>query len=187
MYRTRQTCGEPATMPIHLVQNRIEHLHNLGITNSMIAHAAELDMQTISHIERRNTDHVRIEIAAKIWKIDHHPHPKQKLVPAIGARRRIRALNAIGWPTTILAQRLGHPDRLVLNDSLRRDHITYKTWADCRDLYNELSGTQGPSIDGGRRARTRGGYAPPLAWYDRDIDHPHTKPRRTVDPRDKSA
>lgn len=178
LYRIRQERGEPAAMPIHLVRQRIDRLHRLGLTTQMIAHAAGLDLTTIRNIKDRNTEHARIDIAAKIWKVDHRPHPNQKLVPAIGARRRVRALNALGWPTSELAARHGL-SKDSFNQSLRCEHITYASWARVRDLYDELSGTPGPSETSRKRAHAEG-HAPPLAWEDRDIDHPDTQPDWTA-------
>ncbi|MEV4127045.1 hypothetical protein [Nocardia sp. NPDC049707] len=175
IYRIRKSRGEPATMPIALVRRRIENLMALNVTRQAIAHAAGIDIQTVHHILNRNTDHVRIEIAAKIWKVDHKPHPAQKLVSSLGARRRVRALNAIGWPTAELAARLGLSTNFVLNDSLRRPHLMYSRWAEIRDLYEELSGTPGPSQQSVTVAK-RAKHPSPLAWDGRDIDHPHTQP-----------
>lgn len=174
-YRLRKARGIPGTMPIHLVQARIRELNDINVTNQMIAYAADVTVQCIDTIMRRSSSYARIDTAAKIWTVTHHPHPRQKLVLAIGARRRIRALNAIGWPTTELAARIGINSNYVLNDSIAREHITLERWTAIRDLYEELSGTPGGSattISAARRYR----YAPPLAWEGRDINDPLAQP-----------
>lgn len=175
IYELRRGRGYPTTVPIERVQAHIEHLNSLGITNQMIAHAAGFGVQTINHIQRRNTTHTRIDHALKILAVTHHPHPNQLTVPAIGARRRVRALTAIGWSTTELARRLGQGGRCVLNNAIAKDTLTYELWDRIRRLYDELSGTPGGSARSLYIAK-RNHYMPPLAWWDRDIDHPHTQP-----------
>jgi hypothetical protein len=44
-------------------------------------------------------------------------------------------------------------------------------------IYEELSGTPGPSSSALIRAR-RAGWAPPLAWYGTNIDDPRARARR---------
>lgn len=99
-----------------------------------------------------------------------------RMVPKTGAVRRLRALQAIGWPRRDLSRRAGYTsDALtgILNG--RRTTIRRITHDIVNDLYDELSMTPGPS------QRTRAialdaGWAPPLAWEGLDIDDPATIP-----------
>ncbi|WP_063023721.1 hypothetical protein [Nocardia niwae] len=174
-YELKRGRGIPTTMPVELVRKRIDELHDLGLTNLMIAYAAGLGKATVSHIENRSTQYTLVDVGARIFTVTHHPHPNQPTVLAIGARRRVRALNALGWPTDELAHRLGQSSRSILNIAISSDYTTYNMWSRIRDLYNELSGTPGPSQHSVRRAH-RQGEVPPLAWDGRDIDHPLAQP-----------
>lgn len=171
----RRARGLPNTVPIENVRARITELHALGMTNLMIAHAAGVAKATVGHIVRRNEHFVCIDIAARIYTVDHRPHPNQLTVLAIGARRRVRALNAIGWPTDYLADRLGQRARQVLNIAVGKPTMTYNLWQRIDTLYQELSGTPGPS-DNSRVVAKRNGHLPPLAWEGRDIDDPRGQP-----------
>lgn len=98
------------------------------------------------------------------------------LIPALGTQRRLRALTALGWPTQALADRLGcTPDHIRwyrrAHDAGRlahRDHAHR-----IAHLYEQLSGTPGPSPTA-RADAARRGWAPPLAWD--DIDDPDATP-----------
>ena len=93
-------------------------------------------------------------------------------VPAVGARRRIRALLAIGWTHAHIAEAAGIPPRrpaLILSQA--GDMVTLDAHDRIADAYDELSMRQGPS------ARNRRlGYPPPLAWDDETIDDPRARP-----------
>ena len=85
-----------------------------------------------------------------------------------GTTRRLRALVAIGWDTTTLAQQLGWPERLttaVINGDTNPPKRSHHPVA---HLYDRLSMTPGPN----QAARTHAqqhGWAPPLAWDDPDV------------------
>lgn len=95
-------------------------------------------------------------------------------VPAWRVHRRIRALQALGWPIPELRTRLGYA---VTGDWLiDADAVHYRTavFLKVDALYRELCMTVGPS----RWTRTWAvgrGYAPPLAWD--DIDDPDERPK----------
>lgn len=96
------------------------------------------------------------------------------MVPRFGAQRRLNALRAIGWTLQEVALRLGyHPQGLSAVFHGKHERMTATLFARIADVYEELSGTPGPSERARRDAR-RAGYAPPLAWD--DIDDPDEVP-----------
>ena len=157
------------------VRDHIHALNALNVNNHMIAAPADCTPQYVHQISRGEVQRVRIDIAQPILALTHLPHHKQNNVLGVGATRRIRALNAIGWPTAELAPRLNISAARTLNQSMRHTLISYQRWASIRDLYDTLSGAPGPSDHSRTRARVDG-HLPPLAWEDRDIDHPHALP-----------
>lgn len=175
-YRWRKANGITISTSAEPVRKHIEHLKSLDITAAMIADAANISDQHVMRIADTDNgiENLLKETAARILAITHHPHPDQAFVLSVGASRRLRALNALGWSTGILADRIG-VDVSALGQSARRKYITYRRWVEVRDLYEELSGTRGPSrksIEISRRA----GHVPPLAWEGIDIDDPRAQP-----------
>lgn len=110
-------------------------------------------------------------------------------VSTIGSSRRLQALAAIGWTLDELVPHCG-----LTRDTLRRirsraqTQMYRSTAARIRELYEELSGTVGPSQIARDRARAAG-WAPPLAWDDDTIDDPDAVPHidEPTERRSKSA
>ena len=93
-------------------------------------------------------------------------------VPAVGARRRIRALLAIGWTHAHICQTAGLPRmRSAVVLSQAGDLVALATHDRIAAAYDELSMRQGPSV-----RNRRLGYPPPLAWDDETIDDPDATP-----------
>lgn len=97
-------------------------------------------------------------------------------VPAIGTRRRLQALAALGWSQREIARRLDVTQAQVhlWATDTGPTFVLATTAAPIAALYEQLCMTPGPA------ARTRAyaaaaGWAPPLAWDD-DIDDPAARP-----------
>ncbi|WP_306365400.1 hypothetical protein [Nocardia sp. CC227C] len=180
LYRWRRANNIQVFTDPQPVRDHIELLMSWGMTIGMIGQAAGCSGQAIAYIARAAFPRVTTDLARRIRAVGHHPRPGQCFALAIGARRRIEALNTLGWQSEYLAERLDVYGRVRLQHMIKQPRIRYTTWAAIRDLYDELSGTPGPGHNTMVRARNRG-LAPPLAWYGRDIDHPDTRPRRTAD------
>lgn len=100
-------------------------------------------------------------------------------VPSLGARRRLQALQALGWSRTRIAEAAGWNTTGSLNYLMRHDTITRGTHERMVRVYDVLSMKLPPDNEPSRRARSwanRRGYPPPLAWDD-DIDDPKARPR----------
>lgn len=105
-------------------------------------------------------------------------------------RRRIQALQAIGWRYVDIDQQLGrHPTATGATWShtiMRRKRIHISHAREMAAVYDALSMTLGPS-DRTRRRALRSGWLPPLAWDDIDDLNeqgslgPTWKPRSAVD------
>lgn len=96
--------------------------------------------------------------------------PDETFISPVGSIRRIQALRALGWPMQMLEARYGTflqppPDARCSAGYART----------IRDVYEELSGTTGPSTRVASLA-VRSGWAPPLAWDGVDIDDPAAFP-----------
>jgi hypothetical protein len=97
----------------------------------------------------------------------------QALLPAVGARRRVEALQAMGWRRADIARTAGLPEAVL---PLRgQDQVQLSTSLAIRDAYERLCMRPGPSAVTAERARSLG-YASPLAWDSDTIDDPAAQP-----------
>lgn len=104
-----------------------------------------------------------------------------RLVDSTGTRRRIQALQAIGWSTTRLAAELGVCQQRITHYT-SGDTVNRKTANRVAALFDRLSmHPVDDSVPGAIRTKrnaARNGYPPPLAFD--DIDDPNEKPRKSV-------
>jgi hypothetical protein len=105
--------------------------------------------------------------AMNLWRMGR----ADKFVPVIGTRRRIEALQALGWSRRELSRRLGHHQD-YLTKAIGRSTVLEGTADKVRALYDELCMTPAPASNVSTRARANG-HPPPLAWD--DIDNPAEK------------
>jgi DNA-directed RNA polymerase specialized sigma24 family protein len=185
----RNSRGIPSLIDVHRVRSHLEWLWSIGFSDEAISHAAGLPRQTVWQI-RTGVDerkHVQITRATRLLAVTHIPIPAQDQasVPAVGVRRRIYALNAIGYSARDIATELGVPQSAVWRYT-QKHRVYGQTWSRIADLYERWSGTSGTSSQARTIARKRG-YAPPLAWHGIDIDHPDHEPEQATDEGEPSS
>lgn len=129
-------------------------------------------------LRRGPSERVRRETAERLLAVRLELGPGNR-VPAVGSVRRIRALVALGWSQSKLAQRLGiRPTNLHLARGC--PSTTYATALAVRALYDELSMTLPPQAThrdkiAANRARAYAaerGWLPPLALDEDRLDDP---------------
>ncbi len=104
------------------------------------------------------------------------------LVDAVGTRRRLQALVALGWPAQVLRRRIDVTSStvwLLINRPRKKAWVKASTRADVVKLYEELSCTApSPSRQASlaRRLAFERRWAPPAAWDDDAIDNRHARP-----------
>lgn len=103
----------------------------------------------------------------------------KRRVPAVGTRRRLQALAAIGWTFGELGQELGGWHATRVQAVSVAEHVFVDTAADVRRLYERLWNTPGTSERGRRRA-VRAGWFPPMDWDDDRMDDPDYIPLAQV-------
>lgn len=104
--------------------------------------------------------------------------PRSDRTSALGVRRRLRALVALGWSLRRLAQELDVSSSLAQR-WLHADQVHPDNHAAVLDLYERLSMRLPPhdhSAEQARRYARAHGWAPPLAWNDEDLDDPAARP-----------
>lgn len=117
----------------------------------------------------------------------HNPGRVSRIVDGAGTRRRLRALAALGWTFTMLADRLGVTNRAVRELAYAATVRDYSAET-VRALYDDLSMTVPTSENNyaagailrQRRHAARNGWLPPLALDDDTIDLPETTTERTA-------
>ncbi len=161
---TRQIDAEPARL-------HIAKCLGAGMSLRAISAAAGIS-PTAVHRLHHGQPLVRRETAAAVLAVQPgvtlqaSEGTSEPFVPALGTRRRIRALIALGWTHAEISRRSGHRTNVVVNQQGR--WVTASLHTDIARVYDDLCMTPGPS-DLNRRRAIRLGYAPPLMWD--DIDH----------------
>jgi hypothetical protein len=167
------------------VRDHIAALRAAGIGVERIAHLAGLSVSHVRQLAEHGranspgTHRVRPSTATRVLGIgigDASRAPRSR-VDATGTRRRLQALQAIGWPAELLAAQLGRrPNSLHL--SMTGLSVTVRTAQDVASLYERLWNTAPPQANSKQRAAADAARAhaaahrwlPPLAWDDIDID-----------------
>jgi hypothetical protein len=93
------------------------------------------------------------------------------LIDSTGTRRRLQALAAIGWTAQHIGDRMGGFSARHVQMLLTRELVHRNTAGQVAEVFEELSGTPGPSKITRSRAEAKG-WAPPLAWDEGQIDDP---------------
>lgn len=120
---------------------------------------------------------IRVESAARLLAV--RPGLDQQrpygVVDGAGARRRLQALVAMGWPQRHLAALVGVTEHTMgqLLGSTRGVQVA--TAQAAWEVYDQLWARRGPSNRARARAHRRG-WVGPLAWDDASVDDPQVPP-----------
>lgn len=176
----REAGKGPRMVPSKPTRDHIDGLVQAGASQASIARAAGISPEVISKLLRQPRPTVQIGTQTRILAVtldDVMRRPDRLgFVPAVGARRRIQALLAMGWPHRTITEHMtgvGQISAVALHQ--RGKWIARATHDAVVAAYDALSMTPGPSEVSRRRA-ARLGYAPPLAWDDETIDDPAAQP-----------
>lgn len=104
-------------------------------------------------------------------------------VPAVGFKRRVRALMALGWTHRQIATELGIATGNLSNRMTYAKAVHRGTHDRMCAVYDRLSMTLPPDEMVNRRTRTiarRNGWLPPLAFDDERIDDAAYRPSRSA-------
>lgn len=155
------------------VRYHINALMCAGMTTALIADLASVPVATIRSLRSTSTRTTTPAIADAILSITFHPSRGRDLTPAVGARRRLRALNAMGYGDPSLAHRL-NVEVDVVTSMPEKGLIPSELWEAVDEIYDELSMRPGPDADLREQARAEG-LVPPLGWDDDEIDNPKAR------------
>lgn len=176
--------GWSGLVPVDRARQHILALRTTGMTWDQIGDAAGVARSTVFRTAGldRPTDRIRSSTAAKILAVrDMEPDPAR--VPLFRARRRLQALQCLGWSLAEIGERCGWSSQNLLaiirdNTWRPRETVSAATFAKIARVYDELSMRVAPNDRYTSNVRNRArrlGYMPPLAWD--DIDDPNEQPR----------
>lgn len=172
-------------VPIAIVQTHLTGLLAAGVSGRAIADTAGVSPSTICRIVRGHYQHgpqrgVHRRVARRILAVTPTTATAGgALVLAVGARRRVQALLAIGWRLDDIRPWTNpQVDPASVFDS-RGPWVRRATHEGVAAAYRALSMRPGPSALGRARAAARG-LAPPLAWDEDTIDDPAALPLHDI-------
>lgn len=165
------------------------HLRALGAAGIGWRRAAELAGLSSSVVSKllygrtgcAPSKRIRAATAEKILAVEVSADAlaDKAVVDATGTRRRLRALVAIGWTQSQLAELLGLTPNNFGPLVHGRSSVTAARRRAVVQLYDELW-DKPPADDAlarkSRRYAQRQGWVPPLAWDDDEIDNPAARP-----------
>lgn len=150
---------------------RLALLRSRGVTLKMLERHGLTKFCVLKMGDRR---HIQAKTAAKIFSVPIPGElvPTLAVVDAVGTRRRLQALCALGYPQKLLGKLIGMPQR-QLSAFNYQDRVAAVTALRVAQVYERLHMTPGPS-DLCRQYARRRNWIPPLAWD--DIDDPDEQP-----------
>lgn len=168
-------------VPAAIVRDRINTLRASGMSLAAIAHAANLSASTLAPIaypeHRTARRYVTPHTARVILAVKVTDAPDWAWLPNVGTRRRIEALQWMGWPLSELAARMGVTTQAV-SRMKRQERVSVARARKVADLFDALAMTPGPDRKTRAWARKDGAVGP-LAWD--DIDDPTEAPNLGAD------
>ncbi|WP_238780342.1 hypothetical protein [Prescottella equi] len=176
--RKMEAAGVDTLVDAGPVRAHVLELLSYGMNPRMIAWQAGVPDTTVRFIRDGVHQQTRVWVAERLTRVQPLPHPNQRTVLTIGALRRTRALQALGWSVRDIGDRIGM-EATALTAMQRRTRIDYRTWARIRDVYEALSATPGPSKIA-RASAARKGWLNPFEWEGYDIDDPRVTPPRSA-------
>jgi hypothetical protein len=145
------------------------------MSHTQIGLAAGVSRSTVLHIARHKHPTCNRESAERILAVRPRIVRNTDRVPAVGTRRRLQALYAMGHGSTVLSARTGLSKAAIQNLLYERaQDTTAATYKAVRATYRSLAVVPGSSNRAKASARAAGWF-PPAAWDD-DIDSPAAMP-----------
>jgi DNA-binding CsgD family transcriptional regulator len=180
-----------ARVPVDAARAHVKHLRDAGLSTPQIAELAGTNRGTIRNIGLPETSSITADVERAVLAVPVPDRPRDvvadnALVSIVGARRRIQALIAHGYPQAYLARELGvasnhavmaaFVERRLPRTSVGR-RITAGRDRRVKAMFDRLQMTPGPSQNARNYGRKRG-WALPFEWDEESIDDPRGAPTR---------
>lgn len=169
--------GRPGKVDAAQARARLLELHEQTGWNDLAVElgASAANLRDIAY-GRRNP--IRRDTHNKIMALKPTPTGGQYR-DALGSRRRIQALRAIGWSAKLIAEAAKTSESRIQLIANGQATVRYSLTVKIRDAYAVLSQAPAPRSPGASRAKSHAaarGWAPPAAWDDDRLDDPTAEP-----------
>lgn len=159
--------GRPPKVDATAARQHLLALVEAGMGHERIA-AAGLARQTVERIISGRA----VTCTRRIHEVIMAIAPNPRMVPTVGARRRIQALALLGWTNRDLAPLVGRTPESLAATMRRSATISRDLHERIASVHSRLWDTPAPVSAASKRVRTEArlkGWAPTAAWD--DIDH----------------
>lgn len=171
-YRSRLISGEVGYVDKGPIVAHVRSLMEQGWAYTTVAHEAGVSHPTVRRMLLDEQRKVRMATARALLSVTPRLGCSRAATDATGTRRRLEALNWMGWNNEQVSAEAGLRS---LSKILYRNRVSLGTAVAVKEAYERLSDRQGASRRAAVVARGRG-YAPPMAWDGLDMDDPKVKP-----------
>lgn len=201
--RTRQKAygrWESQHVDAQPVRDHIHALREAGISNKRLRELTGVSVNTIQvlmtgrperghgptkKVLRRTADRI---LAVQVPQLAFTVASPGRIVPALGATRRLQALVANGYSQRELCRRLGwawqgNATALFLG---RAEYVVARRAREVADLFTQLQMVPGTDVRARNRARANG-WPAPLDWDEDTIDDPDATPAAAEQDRPRMA
>ncbi len=177
---------------VDAAREHVDALIRAGLRPAQVAELAGISKGTVLNIMQPTTGRIHADIEHRVRAVAVPDRPgdvtaDNALVPIVGARRRIQALVAYGYPQAHLARELdmspqhttmaalaGRPNRTA---GATGQSITAKRDREIKAVFDRLQLEPGPSDKAREYGRERG-WPLPFEWDEDAIDNPDAQPAR---------
>ncbi|MCZ4509938.1 hypothetical protein O3Q52_17385 [Streptomyces sp. ActVer] len=176
-YTVNRELGRPGLVDATPVR---EHLNTLRqtMTWQQVADATGSEYRNLKLVADGRRTQVRRSTRDRVLAVTPEPPASGKYIDALGTRRRIQALRAIGYSTKVIAEAAGSAQaRLQLISTGAQPTVRQHLAERIQAVFADLHGTPAPagcSATVTRKHARAQGWVPPAAWD--DIDDPAAVP-----------
>jgi hypothetical protein len=168
------------------VRAHVRWLQDSGIGIQRIIDLSGIGEGTIGAIMYGPTRHTRAASAAAILAIrpGMDTLAPGARIDAVGTRRRLQALAAIGWPSSVIGERIDR-SRSHITGLRVANSVTVRVAQEVARLYQRMYYVRPQPVRSEERGAVtstltwavKHGWAPPMAWTEATIDDPKARPR----------
>ena len=166
------------------VRSHLRALTAAGMNAKFLAAYLRITAREVSALLDGAVETTTLQMATAVMAIGFRPEPHRVYTPSIGAWRRMRALNAMGYSDERIDRMLAHERgrevvTAVASTMPKAVMIPVTLWNAVERVYNRCGMELGPDTEVRDRSRTEG-MVPPLGWDDDDLDDPRARRRDRV-------
>lgn len=169
-----RSVGRAGLVPSDRVVDLLWRLQRQGWSLRDVEASCGVAVSTLSDLAFGRRARLRKSVETRILNARYERRKSFGIGDAVGTRRRLQALHAIGWSWRSLGSRVGMRPLSLSDLAAGRTVPRVSTEEKVRAVFEEISGTPGGDTRAASYARRRG-WPPPLAWD--DIDDPWEKPQ----------